>query len=390
MPLYKYQVLTKSGEKKHGILLSDDYKQAYEVLHSKQYLPIKIKKIYCTSRKISPEKLLMFFMHIELQLKCGVRINDAIESFSGFQEDRILNASLVDIADLLKRGESISDAFEKCHAIFDDVIIGLFRSAENTGEILDVITNILKFLKLQTEWRDNVKRAIAYPIFITIVAILVLIISVGVLGPQVISLIQICNNGEIPILTQFTINILPQIFEIACAFFPALLLILVIVLLSRKNRSLFLLKIPVIKKLITQIVLWNFYKIMHIALSAKLDFIQALTLAIDAVKFDSIKKELENIRNDIIDGYGISESFSEKELIPAEVLMVIRIGEEGNDLKESFYYISDDQYKRILLDIEVLGRRLSIGLTIFTGLIFIFILCTLFYPIYSYIEIASM
>ncbi|MDR1560820.1 MAG: type II secretion system F family protein [Holosporaceae bacterium] len=393
MAIYKYKALTKEGFKKDGSILANDYRQAYDLLHEKQYQPMHIRKIYFASRKVNLEDLLMFFMHMNFQLKCKVGINDAIESFIDFHGNKVLNASLLDIVNAIKDGENIGDAFEKCNGIFDDTIIGLLRSAEKTGKTSDVISNILSFLKLQTDWKNNVKRIIAYPIFIALIAVLILILSVGILGPQVVSLVQDFGNGDIPILTKITIELIPQISRIIGYFLPTIFITTLILLStkdSRKFLSNMLFKIPKIGLLTIKISLWQFCKILHIALSAKLDFIQALNLAIETIKFESIKDELKNIQSHITDGYKISDSFSKSQIIPSGIIMALYIGEEGNDLAASFNHISETQYEEILFDIKSLGQFLSIGLTLFTGLVLIFILCSLFYPIYNYIEIVGV
>ncbi|MDR2646295.1 MAG: type II secretion system F family protein [Holosporaceae bacterium] len=388
MPIYRYKALTEDGSRKEGAISADNYKRSYDILCAKHLQPLEIKKIYFVSKRVTLEDLLAFFMHISFQLKCGVSINEAIESFADFCGNKTLNATLLDIANSIKQGESISDSFEKGNFIFNTIIISLLKSAENIGNLSEIISNILNFLKLQREWKNNVKRAIAYPIFIVIVALIVLILSIGILGPQIVSLIQ--NSGlEIPTLTQFALNALPQVFKI----FLLLSAILPFLLLNRMGRELLLimaLKIPKIGKLIIKIAFWQFCKILHIALEAKLDFLDALDLAIEAIKLRLLRKEMEYIRGSIADGYKISESFCKGKLISKEVLMAICVGEEGNELASSFNHISKNQYDEILFDIKSLGQILSISLTVFTGVIFIFILCSLFYPIYSFVEVVGV
>jgi len=390
MAIYKYQVLTKTGSKKQGAIFADNYRCAYDVLCARQYHPLEIKKIHFVSQKITIEDLLIFFMHINFQLKCGVGINEAIDSFAEFHENKVLNATLVDVSNSLKRGESISDAFEKCH--FDSTIVGLLKSAEDTGKTSEVISNILSFLKLQTDWKNKVKRAIAYPLFIAVIAVVVMILSIGVLAPQVAALIQTLDNREVPALTKFMVNVLPQASEFINVFFLMLILTLLSFLVTEKGRRFFLdmlARIPRIGDLVIAAALWQFYRILYIALDARLDFIQAMNLAIKTIQFKSVRNELENIRDRIIDGHKISESFSEGKVITPDILMAICIGEEGNSLGSSFKHVSDNQYLEMIFNIKSLGQILSVGLTIFTGLIFVLILCGLFYPIYNYIELVE-
>ncbi|MDR1551110.1 MAG: type II secretion system F family protein [Holosporaceae bacterium] len=387
MPIYRYRVLTEDGIRKDGAILADSYDGVYRAIRAKHYQPIEIRRVYFVSQKVSLNDLMTFFLHINFQLKCGVGINDAIESFADFHGNKTLNAALLDISASLKEGKSIGEAFENGRLIFDDIVIGLLRSVESTGDTAEIISDILNFLKLQREWKNNVKRAIAYPVFITVVAIIVLILGVNFLGPQVVSLVQTC--GEIPTLTQFAINVLPWISRILFL----LLAVPPFLLLTRKGRDFmrFLLLRPhKIGELIIKIILWQFCKVLHVALSAKLDFSQAMDLAIKGIRFDQIKEELKRVRSDILEGYGVAASFSNVQFIPREILMAIHVGEGGNNLAESFGHISEDQYREILFRIKALGQILSIGLTLFTGLIFIFVLCSLFYPIYNYVEIAGM
>ncbi|MDR1334385.1 MAG: type II secretion system F family protein [Holosporaceae bacterium] len=389
MPIYKYQVLTKDGAKKSGAILADDFKCVYNMLRTKQHQPIEIKRVFWASHEVALEDLLAFFLHINFQLKCGVNINDAIDSFSDFHGNKTLNATLLTISNALKSGESIGEAFRKSQFVFDEVVVGMLKSAEDTGNTIEVISNILNFLKMQMNWKNNVRRAIAYPIFIALVALLVLILSIVFLGPQVASLVQSSGDGsEIPVLTRFTLDVLPKISEILLP----LLVLFVIFLPTKKGKKILeciVLKIPKINRLIIKISVWRFCKILSVALNAKVDFVPAFNLAMETIKLDFLKSELQNIRDDIMKGYKVAESFAGGSSIPKEILLAIYVGEAGNDLAGSFHHISENQYKEILFEIKSLGQVLSIGLTFFTGLIFVFILCSLFYPIYNYIEIVG-
>jgi type IV pilus assembly protein PilC len=392
MDVYKYEALANDGKKITGSILADDRGHAHNLLRDKQYHPVTIRKAYFASQKISLEDLLLFFFHLDLQLKCKVRINKAIESFVECHGNRILKASLVEVLQALKNGESLGDTFEKFSDIFDQVTIGLLKSAEKTGKMSEAIANILKFLKLKSHWKSKVKQAIAYPIFITVVAIVILVFSVVMLGPQVVSLIQNCGNGETPPVTMFVIDVLPLLSKIVCFLLPIILSTLCVLMISKSGRSTameMLLRIPKIGPLIIKSNLWQVFKIMQISLDSKLTFVTSLKLAMERVMVESIKSQLATALGNIVDGYSISDSFAKIKYVAGESITAINIGEKGNDLCAIFHHISDAQYDEIIAEITVLGKQLSIGLTMLTGLIFVLILCGLFHPIYSYVEIAG-
>jgi type IV pilus assembly protein PilC len=392
MAIYRYTALSTDGEKIEGAVFVKNYVEAYSALRERQYHPVKIQKARLSSEKIETEELLTFFLHLDLQLKCKVRINDAIESFLNLQGSRALKSSLEAILLDLKNGLSIGDAFGKYGRAFNEVVVGLLKSGEKTGNLSDVIGNILKFLKMQSDWKNNVKRAIAYPIFIATVAVLVLFLSAGLLGPQIFSLIRDFGDGEIPLATQFVVDALPKIAAVTCCLLVAIFLTFFAASVNRNARAILMnaiLNVPQIGTLITKICLWQFCKILHMALDAKLNFMQAIDLAVDAIEINRIKDELLIVKNYIADGHSISESFLGRRFISGALIAAVNIGEEGSDLSTSFLHMSDNQYSEILLDIKSLGQRLGVGITLFAGAVFVLILCGLFFPIYSYVEMAG-
>lgn len=388
MPIYRYSALTTSGKKKSGSIFAQDYKSAFNMLASKKHYPLHIAKTFLVPYRVNLEDLLMFFMHIDFQLKCGITIDQSIESFMEFYGNKVLNASLANVLIAIKNGETISSAFEKCESIFDGVIIGLIRSAENTGQVAEAIANILAFLKLQSEWKNKVKRAIAYPVFITLVSIAVLILSITILGPQAVSLINTFDHKEIPALTKFAIEVLPQLGRYCTVGVGICAVGMILALFFKAGRdalSNMLLSIPKIGRLILQITSWQFCKVLHISLCAKLNFIDGLKLAIESIKFKS--SEFHKILDYMTDGHKIAESFAQANVVSSNVVMAIYVGENGNNLVKCFQHISENQYKELLFDIQKLGNVLSTGFTLFTGFVFLFILCSLFYPIYNCIEV---
>lgn len=392
MNLYEYVAISNDGEKILGSVFAENYNAAYRAVYEKKKKPLKISKVI-PSKRVNPEDLLMFFLHIDLQLKCKIRINEAIESFLTLHSDKLLKSSLAAILLDLKSGTSLGKAFEKCDKIFDPVIIGLLKSAEQTGKLSDIISSILNFLKLQSKWKNNIKRAIAYPTFIVCIAIFVLLFSITLLGPSIKDLIRNFGTGEVPLLTQVLIEYVPDILKTFLYLFPFVCIILAGINFSPKIKFRlmnYILKIPKIGSLIVKLNFWQICKVIQIALEAKLDFISSLDIAIKAVEIENIKKELYAVENKIIDGYSISEAFSEAKFIPRTTVSAIDIGEESGNLVTSFKHIGDTQYEEISLDIKSIGQKLSIGLTFFAGMIFVTIICGLLFPIYNCIEIVGV
>lgn len=387
MPIYSYSALDKRGSKKIGAIYANDNAEAYQKLSDKKLFVTSIQRCYFLSKSIKTEDILLFFTHVNFQLTCGMRINDAIDSFVDSGRNKFLNTSLSGVSENLKKGNSLSQSFEKS-AIFDKTIIGLLEAAENTGRISETIASILDFLKLRIKWKRKVKKAISYPIFIVLISLFVMLFCSIILGPQILSLVQNYEKGEIPMLTKFALFALPELTKFLCAICLIIGAIIFYCCISQKQYTDLMLKIPKVGEIFKKMELWQLFRILHIALVSKLDFIQALSLGIDASAANSIKGQLKKIYNDVMCGYKIADSFAN--FLPVQITTAIAIGENGNNLEECFLQISRNQYEELLDTINALGKSLSTGLILFAGSIFIFILYSLFQPIYNYVEIAGM
>lgn len=391
MSLYKYESVDQFGNKKIGAVVAKNQREAYEILLQRNMQPIELERQYFISRKISTEDILLFFLHVSFQLKCGVHINEAIDTFIDFHGDAVLNATLIKVSEDLKNGEKISDAFKK-NCPFNSIILGLLKAAEETGCLMETISSILNLLQLQNNWTRHIRRIVAYPTFITLLAITILFVSSHFLGPQVISLVQNYGKNEIPFLTKFAVDILP----IVSTFLGIILLIIVgmiIIIRFNKNGQNIILqlvfKIPILSGIFTQVILWQLFEILHISCVAKLNFMSAFNLALPEVFIKEIKNQLINVKSKIMSGYKISTSFSTMPTITTDIVMAIFVGEEGNNLGKTFAHISEKIYSKLVNNIKLLGDVISIGLTLFTGMIFVFILCSMFAPIYDYIGSAG-
>lgn len=390
MLIYKYKAISFDGKKENGAIIAENQLEAFKKLKLKKYHPISLEKKKISTNKVKAEELLILFMHIDFQLKCGVSINKAIESFLSFHFNEELSASLAKVLSSLKSGMNLSVAFESCADIFGDTILGLLKASEKTGKLGVSVSNILNFLKLESQWKQDIRNALMYPCFLLLLSIFVLLFSLNILGPQIADFFKNFQNYNLDSypLTKFALSIPDYYKEISCLL--VLLIVFSISIFSNKKyREYFLNKIISIPKmgdLIAKIFIWKSCKIIEIAISAKLEFIDALNLALKSQNLEDIQTEFNKAKQQIIAGFSVSSAFANMRYMPKDILVAIYIGEDSNNLKDAFSHITSSIYNDILYKINVLGKTLSVSFTILTGLVFVFIVFSLIYPIYDLVD----
>lgn len=180
MPVYTYKVITPSGKTVLGHLdaesevglVSKLLQQGYVVLGIK---PTKEKMKHISLRAKLPD-LVLFTRQLSTMMDAGVRIKDAILLLSkqtAFTPSfrKILTNILVSI----DGGMSLSEAIDETGA-FDTIFINLVKAGESGGVLDNTLNKVSEFYEHAKKVKDEVRAAMAYPLFVSGFAFVILMI----------------------------------------------------------------------------------------------------------------------------------------------------------------------------------------------------------------------
>jgi type II secretory pathway component PulF len=105
----------------------------------------------------------------------------------------------------LSEGAQLSRAMGTLPAVFDSSTINLIQSGEATGNLNDVLIRLIAHLQEQKELRQKVLSALAYPIFMMVVAGGVIIFFMVFLLPRLQTLLN-SLGGELPTSTRLLLG----------------------------------------------------------------------------------------------------------------------------------------------------------------------------------------
>ena len=106
----------------------------------------------------------------------------------------------------LSEGAQLSRAMSSLPAVFDGSTINLIQSGEATGNLNDVLTRLITHLQEQKELRQKVLNALAYPVFMMVMAGGVIIFFMVFLLPRLQTLLK-SLGGELPTSTRLLLGI---------------------------------------------------------------------------------------------------------------------------------------------------------------------------------------
>lgn len=134
----------------------------------------------------------------------GLSAGEAIRLLSQRIKEPALKRLNTEVWDRLSEGANLSNALQDFPAVFDESTISLIQAGEATGNLNGTLERLIEHLTEQRELRRQLGNALAYPIFMTVVATGVILFFLFFLLPRLQGLLD-ALGGELPWSTQLLV-----------------------------------------------------------------------------------------------------------------------------------------------------------------------------------------
>jgi len=176
--IYKYEAAVSNGE-----LLKGSFKGTREefesMLRKKKLLlvSVKEKKEKLDDSKFTQDNFLAFIEELYYLTQSGMPIDKSIKVLAKTTKKVAYKRILGNILNELKAGEQFSRALKKAltteKVTVDSLTISFISTAEEVGSLTTGLNQLFEYLTFQKKIRSDVKQALAYPIFLIGMSIVV-------------------------------------------------------------------------------------------------------------------------------------------------------------------------------------------------------------------------
>ena len=136
----------------------------------------------------------------------GLSAGEAVRLLAARVKEPALRALSAGLWERISEGATISRALAAYPDVFDTNTINLVASGEATGNLTEVLIRIIDHLTEQRDMQRQLMQALAYPIFLTVVATGVVLFFLFFLLPRLKTLFD-ALHGELPFATRFLIGL---------------------------------------------------------------------------------------------------------------------------------------------------------------------------------------
>ncbi|HAC62125.1 MAG TPA: pilus assembly protein PilC [Cyanothece sp. UBA12306] len=356
MPTFVAQVKNAKGKISSAKVQAASPEQARMMLRQ-QYPAIgKIKKsgmdidlsgIELALANVKVKDKAVFSRQFSVMINAGVAIVRCLGVLSEQCGNPKLKKSLSDISTEVQQGVSLSEAMAKHPECFDDLYVSMIEAGETGGVLDEVLNRLSKLLEDMARLQNQIKSAMAYPVTVGILAVVVFFAMTIFLIPIFAKIFQDLG-AELPALTQFMLNIsavirswkilIPIGICIGGSFgirqyykTPA----------GRLQIDALMLKLPLFGDLNEKSAVARFCRVFGTLTRSGVPILSSLEIVCNTVGNKVIANAIDGAKNEIQQGGMMSLALQRANVFPALAIQMISIGEETGELDAMMMKVAD-------------------------------------------------
>jgi len=397
--LFKYKGLTKQGKNTKGSIEASTIEEAKQKLKSQGIFyqtlqeTSQITKKNFSQREMPGPLLSSFAKELSSYLNSGMAVLTAIKLIEGQHKKEKKYASfLSSIKTMIEEGKSLYHALGS-QSVYSmpDFFLQSINVAGQSGKMVSVLINMGSFFSSQAKVKKQVANAMAYPLFIFIVAIGMTGFLIAFVVPKITGIFK-DTGQELPELTQFVLGISDFLSSNwillmvgAIGTIVGFKLIYKHIYGFKRAYDGFMLKMPVIGELIQNHELGRFSYILGLMLNSGVSYAHAVKLATTTFSNTAFRESFENASERVIEGNKLSHSLQRgKGVLPKRNFMqALALGEESSEVASILSNIAELYREENEDRLKMLLSLLEPFMMLFIGLLVGVIVAAMLLPIFS-------
>ncbi|MFQ5455077.1 MAG: type II secretion system F family protein [Nitrospirota bacterium] len=396
MPYFSYRAGTSDGKIIEEKIEADDEESLKKELEDKGYLIFSIKMKGGLSNRITlssirggidPKEFIIFNQEFLALVKAGLPIIKTIDILIERAGDKGFNEALRGVRSDIKGGSSISDAMRKYPSYFPDIYISSLKAGERSGNLTVIMERYILYLKDMAAIRKKVVSALAYPSFLLIIAVSVIIFLLIFVMPT-FSEIYKESKDQIPFATSVLLQIV-DFLKTNISYFILVIIACIITLRylykTDKGKDFFdtiILKVPLIGDVVNRHNIIRIARTLSTVLSGGIPLVSSLDIVSEAITNRTISRDINWVRERIKEGMGLGKAFEKTGLMPKISVEMIEVGEATGSIEEMLNNIADFHEEELDARLNRITTYIEPMLLLIMGTIVAVIVIIMYLPIF--------
>jgi type IV pilus assembly protein PilC len=333
--------------------------------------------------------LITFCFHLEQLVRAGVPILEGLADLRDTIGNRRLREITAALIESIEGGKNLSGGMADFPSVFDPVLVSLIRAGEQSGRLTDVLAKVIETLKWQDEQAALTKRLLMYPAVVLVVLSATLLFMMLYVVPQLLSFLSGMGQALPPqtrMLVAFS-QFFTQFWYLVV--FVPLALVGGAWVAARSNPAFaqrvdaWKLELPLLGPILKKIIVTRVCNVFSIMYTSGITVLECIRSGEEVAGNRAIGSALREAGRMIQDGGGISASFASTGLFPPLVVRMLRVGENSGALEEALNNVSYFFNRDVQEAVTRLQTMLMPAMILLLGLFMLWIVTSVFGPLYD-------
>ncbi|HOB15692.1 MAG TPA: type II secretion system F family protein [Defluviitoga sp.] len=353
-------------------LLLNEEEEIHELLESLEVkvINIRVDNFYFSTKKFNVDKMKVIVDNLYLLISSGLTLFDGL-SFLVFndQVDKFIRGVLFKSYFMVRKGLDYETSFDFYE--LDEYFKYILSISKTTYALRKNLANLKDYYENVKLSRESVEKSIIYP-FLVFSSIMIILV-----------LLKFFIIPEFSTLLGYEINL--NLSTYLLTFMLISFLVGLIILILGKNNDIIWTRIPILKYLYKNYILFTFTREINLLIKSGLTIYNSLDTVLSNTKSQYILSKFLTVSIDLEEGKDINEVFSKIKDIK-EFSLTMSISKWKGDYKEVFDFLEKFYYSSFKNASEKLLKMLEPILIIFLSLIVV----SLAFEIYSNVYLGGM
>jgi general secretion pathway protein F len=398
MPVFEYTALDKLGKKARGVVDADGPAAARQRLRSEGVFPVSLNPVEDAVesasaasfldrfKRVRPVEVAMMTRQLATLTGAGLPLVSAIESLIPQTASYTFKTRLTRIKDAVVEGNSFAGALSLYPDIFSPVYTSMVQAGETSGTLEIVLERLADIAEKQQELKNRLRAALAYPVFMAMMGVLVLFFLLTYIVPGITRIFAEMNQ-TLPAPTRALIFI----SDICQNYWWAGALALGIALVigrslarteqGRRFIDAWLLRCPGVGDMNRRLVTARVARTLGSLLENGVTLLSALGIVKNIADNAIFYQAIENASEKVGQGQDLAISLVPAEIFPPLAIQMIQVGEQSGELEPMLTKVADVYEQEVSSRIMALTAMLEPVMILIMGAMVGFIVLSICLPI---------
>jgi len=339
------------------------------------------------NRKVKLEPFLIFNQQFLTLIKAGLPILGSLQMLGKIQKNAQFSSQLEDVANRVKTGESLSAAFD-AQGGFPVMYNTTLLAGERSGNLQEVLERYVNFQKVSLTFRKKLITSLIYPCVLMVLVIGLMTFMLTIVVPQ-FAVLYDQMGSKLPAMTLGLLALGKWLHNnFLWLFLGALAIALVayrfaITERGRDFTDAFRVSLPVFGNIWLKYQVALFARTLSTLLTGGLPLVPSLETAARAISSRRVSRAIYTSIGTVREGKSLADSLINTGVFPNLAAEMIQVGEQTGALPQMLNSVAEFFEEDVATALTAALALIEPAILIVMGVVVVFILISLYLPIFS-------